>query len=75
MKELIYRAIALKRIMLAEDYQNPPEEAAKLNKELDELLAVDISGFHQKEQVFINWLQKHRQSIFTFLILYIDNKI
>ncbi|MDR1666286.1 MAG: IS66 family transposase, partial [Bacteroidales bacterium] len=68
MKELIYRAIALKRTMLAEDYQNPPEEVAKLNRELDELLTVDISGFHQKEQAFINRLQKHRQSIFTFLI-------
>jgi transposase len=68
MKELLYRAIALKRTMLAEDYQNPPEEVAKLNKELDELLAVDISGFHQKEKAFINRLQKHRQSIFTFLI-------
>jgi transposase len=68
MKELIYRAIALKRIMTAEDYQNPPEEVAKLNRELDELLAVDISEFHQKEQAFVNRLKKHRQSIFTFLI-------
>jgi transposase len=68
MKELLYRAIAFKRTMLAEDYQNPPEEVAKLNAVLDELLTVDISGFHQKEQAFINRLQKHRQSIFTFLI-------
>lgn len=68
MKELIYRAIALKRIMTAEGYLNPPEEVAKLNKELDELLAVDISAFHQKQQAFINRLKKHRQSIFTFLI-------
>jgi transposase len=68
MKELIYRAIALKRTMLAEDYQNPPEEVAKLNRELDELPAADISGFHRKEQAFINRLKKHRQSIFTFLI-------
>jgi transposase len=57
MKELIYRAIALKRTMLAEDYQNPPEEVAKLNSELDELLAADISGFHRKEQAFINRLK------------------
>jgi transposase len=68
MKELLYRAIDLKRTMLAEDYQNPPEEVAKLNRELDELLAVDMSGFHKKEQAFINRLRKHRQSIFTFLI-------
>jgi transposase-like protein len=68
MKELLYRAITLKRTMLAEDYQNPPEEVAILNRELDELLAVDISGFHQKEQAFINRLKKLRQSIFTFLL-------
>jgi hypothetical protein len=53
--------------MLAKDYQNPPEEVSKLNKELDELPSADISGFHQKEQTFINRLQKHRQSIFIFL--------
>jgi transposase len=33
MKELIYRAITLKHIMLAEDYQNPPEEVAKINNQ------------------------------------------
>jgi hypothetical protein len=68
MKKLFYRAIVLKRAMLAEDYQNPPEDVAKLNKELDELLAVDVAGFHQKEQAFINRLIRNRQSIFTFLI-------
>ena len=68
MKDLLYRTIALKRTMLAEDYQNPPEEVAILNRELDELLAVDASGFNQKEQAFINRLRKNRQSIFTFLI-------
>jgi transposase len=68
MKELLYRAIALKRAMSAEDYQNPSEEVAKLNKDLDVLLSTDVSGFHRKEQAFIKRLQKHRQSIFTFLI-------
>jgi transposase len=68
MQSLLYRAIDLKRIMLVEDYQNPPEEVAKLNEELDELLAVDTSGFHKKEQAFINRLKTHRQSIFNFLI-------
>ncbi|MDR1023047.1 MAG: transposase [Prevotellaceae bacterium] len=29
---------------------------------------MDASGFHQKEQAFINRLQKHRQSVLTFLI-------
>jgi hypothetical protein len=68
MKELLYRAIALKRTMRIEDYQNPPEEVAILNEELDVLLSVDASGFHRKEQAFINRLQKHRQSIFPFLL-------
>jgi transposase len=67
MQDLLRRAIILKRTMLAEDYRNPPEEVAKLNKELDELLDVDMSGFHKKEQAFINRLRKLRQSIFTFL--------
>jgi hypothetical protein len=58
--------IALKRTMLADDYINPSKEMVKLSCELDELLAVDISGFHQKEQAFIKRLQKNRQSIFTF---------
>jgi hypothetical protein len=34
--------------MLAEDYHNPPEEVAILNRELDELLDVNASEFHQK---------------------------
>jgi transposase len=41
---------------------------SKLNKELDGLLPADASGFHRKEQTFVNRLQKHRQSIFTFLL-------
>jgi hypothetical protein len=68
MKELLYQAIDLKRTLLAKDYQNPPEEAVKLNREPDGLPAVDTSGLHKKEQTFINQLRKHRQSIFTFLI-------
>jgi hypothetical protein len=68
MKELLYRAIALKRTMLAEDYQNSPEEVAKLNEELGVLLSVDASCFHRKEQAFINRPQKHRESIFAFLL-------
>ncbi|MDR1203173.1 MAG: transposase [Tannerellaceae bacterium] len=68
MKELLYRAIALKHTVLAEDYQNPSEEVVKLHEELDVLLSVDASGFHRKEQAFIKRLQKHRQRIFTFLL-------
>jgi transposase len=67
-KELLYRALSLKDRMSIEDYQNPPEEVSMLNKELDGLLSADASGFHRKEQAFIKRLQKHRQSIFTFLL-------
>jgi transposase len=65
---LFYRAIELKRNMRAEDYYTHPQDVETLNKELDELLSVDITGFHPKEQAFINRLRKHRQSIFTFLL-------
>ena len=58
----------LKRTVQAEDYQNPPEETANLNREPDELPAVDASKFHSKEQAFITRLIKHGQSILTFLI-------
>jgi transposase len=68
MKDLLYRAIDLKRTLLAGDYLNPPEEVALLNREPDELLAVDAGRFHRKEQAFIHRLRKHRQSIFGFLI-------
>ena len=67
MRELFMRALELKNKMTADDYLNPPEEVANLNTELDELLKVDCSKFHTKEQAFIQRLIKHRQSIFTFL--------
>jgi transposase len=67
MKELFKSAIELKNKMTQEHYLNPPAEATKLNTELLELLQVDYSKFHDKEQAFIKRLNKHRQSIFTFL--------
>jgi len=69
MKELFMRALELKKKMTADDYLNPPMEVAKLETELDELLKTDCSKFHAKEQAFIKRLNKHRQSIFTFLTL------
>ena len=39
--------------MTVEDYQNPPQEVAQINKELYQQLKVDYSKFHQKEQAFI----------------------
>ena len=67
MKELFKVALKLKNKMTEADYLNPPEEIAKMNAELDELLKEDCSKFHSKEQAFIRRLIKHRQSIFTFL--------
>jgi transposase len=67
MKALFMRAIELKNKMTEDDYLNPPEEIANLNAELDELLRIDYSKFHSKEQAFVQRLIKHRQSIFTFL--------
>jgi transposase len=69
MKELFMRAIELKKNMTEIDYLNPNVEVTKLNKELDKLLETDLSGLHPKEQSFIKRLIKHRQSIFTFLIV------
>ena len=67
MKELFKCAIELKKQMVENDYLNPPKTITQLNEKLDELLAVDFSDFHRKEQAFIKRLNKHRQSIFTFL--------
>jgi transposase len=67
MKDLFLRTLQLKDKMAKEDYLNPPLKVAEFNAELDELLKIDYSKFHPKEQAFIKRLNKHRQSIFTFL--------
>ena len=67
MKELFLCAIELKKKMVENDYLNPPQAITELNDRLDQLLAVDFSEFHSREQAFIKRLNKHRQSIFTFL--------
>ena len=68
-KGIFMRALELKKKMTAADYLNPPQEVALLETELDELLQTDFSKYHTKEQAFIKRLNKHRQSIFTFLTL------
>jgi transposase len=67
MKDLLYRAWNLKRNMTGDDYRSPPPQVALISTQLDELLAVDYSGFHQKEQALVKRLIKHRASILTFL--------
>jgi transposase len=71
MKEFLYRTLALKRILRPEDYQTSPEQVILLEQELDELLSVDATKFHAREQALINRLLKHRHSILTFL--YFEN--
>jgi transposase len=66
-KELLYRAWELKRSMTGDDYRSPPPQITLINTQLDELLAVDYSGFHKKEQALVKRLIKHRASILTFL--------
>ena len=67
MKKLFLQAIELKNKMTLNDYRNPTEEVARVNETLDELLKVDYTGFHSREQAFVKRLIKHRNSIFTFL--------
>jgi transposase len=67
MKGLFMSAIELKNKMTEDHYLNPSDEVIKLNEELDVLLQTDYSKFHSKEQAFVKRLNKHRQSIFTFL--------
>lgn len=67
MKDVLQRAIKIKGNLGQGDYLKPPEEVIEINRELDELLEVDYSNFHKREQAFIKRLIKHRQSIFTFL--------
>ena len=70
MKALFLSAIELKHEMTENDYVHPPATVAELNAKLDELLEVDYTKFHNKEQAFIKRLKKHRESIFNFLKYY-----
>jgi transposase len=67
MKTLLMRAWNLKKVMTADDYRSPAQEAAIINTQLDGLLAVDYSGFNEKEQALVKRLIKHRTGILTFL--------
>ena len=67
MKELLWQALELKKSMTKEDYHNQPSKVLLINNLLDELLSVDYSKFHKKEQALIKRLIKHRESMLTFL--------
>jgi transposase len=66
-KSLFQKAIKLKNEMAANDYLNKSAAVIDIERELDELLAVDVSKFHKKQKAFVKRLLKNRQSIFVFL--------
>jgi hypothetical protein len=66
MKEVFYCAIALKRTLKEKeakgaDYQHASLWVIAIEKDMDELLYADCSGFHAKEQAFIQRLIKKKQ--------------
>jgi transposase len=67
MKKLLLQALELKKTMTGDDYRNQPAQTNDINNRSDELLTVDYSKFHDKEQALIKRLLKHRSSILTFL--------
>lgn len=67
-KLLLQKAIKLKQSFTTADYLDPPIEIKEIKDELDKLLLVDESNsFHPKPKAFIKRLQKHKDSVFTFL--------
>jgi hypothetical protein len=66
-KDLLYRALEVKRTLKEEDYRITPAQVIEIEKDLDGLLSVDITGFHTKKQTLIMRLIKHRHSILSFL--------
>jgi hypothetical protein len=66
-KEVLEKAFRVKKEMKRIDYQKAPPEVVEIEREIDQLLPTDYSGFHRKQQAFIKRLIKHRESILTFL--------
>ncbi len=66
-KLILKQAIALKKEFQAEDYLHPPPSVAEIERQLNEMLAVDSVNFHPKTKAFIKRLIKRREHIFTFL--------
>jgi len=67
MKQLLLDAIALKKQLTINDYNEPPPSVTELQTQLESLLAVDYSTYHKKIKAFIKRLVKNKQSILTFL--------
>lgn len=67
MKQLLKRAIELKRQLTTDDYLHGNETVNFLEAELDMLLQIALDTKHKKVQAFIKRLNKNRNAIFTFL--------
>jgi hypothetical protein len=65
-KEVLEKTFRVKKGMKRIDYQKPPPEVRENEREVDQLLSTDHSGFHRKLQGFIKRLIKQRESILTF---------
>jgi transposase len=66
-KDVLKQAFDLKQKMTQADYEKPPPEISAIERQVDDLRAVDYSSFHKKLKAFIKRLIKHRNSILTFL--------
>jgi transposase len=66
-KILFTKAIDYKRRMQPLDYYNDNLQIVELENKLTQLLKVDFTNKHKKEQAFVKRLQKKRNAIFTFL--------
>lgn len=67
MKGLLQDALDLKKQLKPLDYHQPDKQVQQIETRLHELLATDLSGSHKRVQALLKRLQKHRDSIFTFL--------
>jgi len=67
LKDLLKKSIAYKKKMKASDYSTNNQRVKEYEQTLSELLKIEITTTHKKEQAFIKRLRKRRDAIFTFL--------
>jgi transposase len=65
--KLLYRALELKKNMLADDYQKPVGERTEIERRVDLLLTQHIPAEHKKVVAFRDRLVRHRACLFSFL--------
>jgi len=67
LKQLLKKAIVIKKELQALDYLRPPPVVAELEIELGKMLEIDAGNFHSKTKAFVKRLIKNKESVFTFL--------